>query len=970
MKGVNASKIVTLAAGAVLLCSSAIAATASYENVELVSPSGQVNAKIVVGSSAQISDGIAAANIASVLANYAYKSSTLYAELSGEPTCSATGTISGAGTCEVSNEKVTIEITVPGEIANAHQFKTLITDTIDRTLANRNSTKSEDHYNASMGTNDVNTVLSPLRSYSENTASASRLYRISGSQFSGFKDKVVTDPQAGADFAYTAEQGFWVGSSVDAVVYDSGSAYRQIVAKPRIAAYNIRFLGNDYGIPFCTQVNQTSADGDWRWCTSDTSSQYRTDNHRVKIPFLGSEWIISSMSLPSTVLASATNATSGGQVKLAKEAKYDIINVGGVIDGGDFKVRLADISVATGAANIHPAILDVLDANDAVVGQVQVNPGDTYTFTQSSTGKTIKVHVYRTAPGFTLSAKWAEIAIYTDEITLQDGQRYNLVSSGDANYNWKVELGWKNRDWTSAASSNNSDSLREIVLYDEDSFIGKKMVAGDIYNFPKEDTGFRMTYNGLDLTDSDYVPVTITALTSTDYPVSNASSSADCTDTANRITYNARLLQFKTDGNYFGGSTSNLIGNYRLDAFYYDPVGGVSNVSAGPQRDCDGAGTVCSDTLWSASTAFGNFSIDTGASRYNGTQAYRFPELYINASVTGWAPAILYRPSGFSCYINKSVTTLTVGVANQPTGATMPMNSTNTVAFDTAGADSGAYGMFIFSNYTTRFGPSGVNSTFFYQEDAGKNDTTSHVPVFLQLPFINSSDTWRFRSTDSSTATVYYHGIRDSVATATTGWTAYEPTLVTERGSKVTSVGTTDIALQVANKIGMPAFTFSYADAELADSGELWEAEEGDEKTLSNGIKLKVKSIDQTVGSCVASTGEGATPSCTVNTDPVTAKIMPNNAASVQVIESYDIRQASDLVIFDAEAGSAGGVVVTVGGPIVNSVTADVLQDANVDFDVTNVYVKAFGSKIVVAGKTAADTMAAADEFINALQKS
>ena len=28
-----------------------------------------------------------------------------------------------------------------------------------------------------------------------------------------------------------------------------------------------------------------------------------------------------------------------------------IVNVGGVIDGGTFKIRLADISVATGAAN-------------------------------------------------------------------------------------------------------------------------------------------------------------------------------------------------------------------------------------------------------------------------------------------------------------------------------------------------------------------------------------------------------------------------------------------------------------------------------------------------------------------------------------------------------------------------------------------------------------------------------------------
>ena len=74
MKGVNASKIAAIAAGAVLLGSSAIAAGVLYENVELVNPNGQPTAKIVVGSNAQISDGIAAANIAAVSARSALKS--------------------------------------------------------------------------------------------------------------------------------------------------------------------------------------------------------------------------------------------------------------------------------------------------------------------------------------------------------------------------------------------------------------------------------------------------------------------------------------------------------------------------------------------------------------------------------------------------------------------------------------------------------------------------------------------------------------------------------------------------------------------------------------------------------------------------------------------------------------------------------------------------------------------------------
>jgi len=562
MKGINASRIAALAAGALVLSSSAIAAGVMYENVQLVNPNGQPTAKIVVGSGAMASDGVAAANIAAVLANHAYKSSTLSAQVSGAATCTAAGTMSGTGTCEVSDKKVTITIELPGVLGNAYQFKTLITDTIDKTLANRINTLSEDNYTADTSVSDVSTTLSPLRGSSGSTRNTN-LYRVGGDQYSGFKDTTISDPQAGSGFTYTAEQGYWMGSSADGVIYDSGSSYRQVIAKPNIMAYNIRFLGNDYGIPFCTKQSDSGVAGNWSSCSTDTSSQYRTDNHRVKVPFMGSEWVISSMTLPSTAATSSTGVVTGGQVKLAKEAKYDIVNVGGVIDGGTFKLRLSDISVAVGSTNVHPAILDILDANDAVTGQVQVNPGETYTYTQSSTGQSVKIHVYRTAPGFTLNAKWAEIAVYTDEIVLQDGQRYNQVSSGDPNYNLKVSLIWKDRDY-SASTTTQANSLREIVIFDEDSFIGTKYVTGDSYDFPKSNSAFRLTYNGLDLTDGDYVPVSISALSLSDYPVSTDGN--DCPTSANKVTYSAKLFQFKTDGNLFGGLALTCLATIALTA--------------------------------------------------------------------------------------------------------------------------------------------------------------------------------------------------------------------------------------------------------------------------------------------------------------------------------------------------------------------------------------------------------------------
>ena len=341
---------------------------------------------------------------------------------------------------------------------------------------------------------------------------------------------------------------------------------------------------NDYGIPVCTgDLNYTVYD-DWTSC--DALSNSRTDSHRVPVKFMGENWIISSMAAPSAALPSSTSAINGGQIKLAQEEKYGIINAGQTLQGNPFSVRVADISATTetvpavafdildanmsmvgqiqvdpetnytftvsgtgtqvkislgdtdfaaqtanvtlysggnstngvlgvggmlyasgyyvrvsevGVPTLEPpysAILDILKGNKAI-GQIQVSPGQTYTFTQSGTGKSIKIHVYRVAPGFTLNSKWAEMAIYSDEITLRDGARYNLVSSTDADKDFRVSLLWKNRDYAGAGSSTQADSLREVVVYDTDSFT-KKTLKGDKFDFLKSQTAFTIMYKGLD----------------------------------------------------------------------------------------------------------------------------------------------------------------------------------------------------------------------------------------------------------------------------------------------------------------------------------------------------------------------------------------------------------------------------------------------------------------------------------------
>jgi S-layer like family, N-terminal region len=910
MKGINVRKIAAVAGIAVLGLSAFAVADVVYGSTQLVDQNGQPTVKIYVGSSAAISDGVAAANIAAKIANEAYKSSTLTASVSGTPTCTVGAGVGGGGTCSIveSSKKVTLTVTVPGTIAGTHEFKTLITDTIDRTTQNRNNSLSEDNYTTGLTTADTGgSVTSPLRGV-EDGQKGTNLYKIGSGEFNAFADYNVVDNQATAT-SYTEQQNFWVGSQPNAVAYDSSSQVRDVdVNKYSAMAYSALFTGNDYGIPVCTGDLATNDSTNWASC--DVGSNSRSDRHRVQISFLGSQWVISEMSNPANNQSSSTSVVKGGEVKLAKEAKYGIINVGQVLDAGTFKVRLSDISVQTGANNAHPAIIDVLDANDAVVGQIQVDAGTTYTFTQSGTGSSVKIHVYNTAPGFTLNAKWAEMAVYSDEITLKDGQRYNLVSSTDTDKNFKVSLLWKNRDFNGPGDSTVPDSLREIVIYNVDGF-SDKTVAGDVTNFPLSTPVFSLTYKGVDLADSEYQPLTYTAESSDSYRIATASGDTACASSSSGdLSYTAKLVEIRTSGvQALGGTGDGLSGDYMFEKVLFDPVGRTG----------------------------------ANSTSLNGTQN-------LSAAVGDYIPVVFWQVSGRDCYNWNTV-------AYHSTGSEAIGDA---VKFSTAGDNSAAQGTIFFSEESGLSTGIGFNGAIVMKEDAGKFGVSSNNAVYSAVPFLTNSSysTLRFRQSDSSTEQIYYKGL------GTGSYVNYEPQLVTERGTKVLSVGTSDASFNVATRVGMPTFDFSMSNTSSASTGDDYVMGVGDSKVFG-GVTVTVKAIDATAGSCSV-LGPNGTPACSVDSTSLSAVIQPDNAPTATVSQPYELQ--SSLVATDAD-GSAAGVAILVGGPAVNTMTSAALQGSNVDFNVDTVVVKEIGNKIVVAGKTAADTMTAADQFIAGVKR-
>jgi hypothetical protein len=251
------------------------------------------------------------------------------------------------------------------------------------------------------------------------------------------------------------------------------------------------------------------------------------------------------------------------------------------------------------------------------------------------------------------------------------------------------------------------------------------------------------------------------------------------------------------------------------------------------------------------------------------------------------------------------------------------------------------------------------------QEDAGYYHTTSNNPIHTMTPFIanGSSSTsgtsaFAFEPTSTTTQYVYSQKLDGS-------WISTEPTVVTERGSQILSVGTNDFSAKVAAKIGQASFTFANADTSASSTNaEEYTMGVGESKVFG-GVTVLVKSIDATAGSCSV-LGANGQPACTVDSSSLTAVVMPNNAASVVVNEPYT-GSVSGLVMKDTDGPSANTAIL-VGGPVVNTMTADAVKDAAIDFQTAPV-VKEIGNKIVVAGYTADDTLAAADQFIAGIQR-
>ncbi len=505
---INLKKIGAIVAGATILASTAAFAGLWFGDTMLVDDNGAPVAKVVLGEKGY--DGVAGSIIAGKLVSESYKTETLTASVVGTASC--TGEAEEGGTCEITNEKVQLEISVPGAVTEGvYTINNLIGDYLNRRIADRldNVDTADPQYTDAaypIGGSDVSENANPFTDGIGGNIGPSAevyMYRVSGSMFVPFATQTITDDSAGK--TYSEQQDFWVrGNS-----YYSDSD-DDVVGDLRFVAYTLKFKGaaDDLGIPVCTMPEGQ----DYTFCKNTGAGgnfDYATETHKVKVSFLGEPWVISEMVPPDTTsgsgVTSETQIYAGGYIKLAKESVSGILNQGESLPVDDLKFHLDDLEAH---GDTTAALISVLDANDNILRQDRVAPAETKEFPIE--GTTYRFHVYKVAPGYTFGAKWADVAIFSKELKLEDGQ--HLDPDYDENQDWQVAVGWKNKGAAANAGGppwlGQVDHLRTVAIYGDDiaslsSGGESRMQENDYIPIVEDPVAWKLTYAGLSITNDD-----------------------------------------------------------------------------------------------------------------------------------------------------------------------------------------------------------------------------------------------------------------------------------------------------------------------------------------------------------------------------------------------------------------------------------------------------------------------------------
>jgi len=387
-----------------------------------------------------------------------------------------------------------------------YTIKNLIGDYLNRDLLDRD--KSQKSY--SFGTPETDPNANPFSDGAGGNLGPTdvNLHRVDGNMApQAFGTLTLQDTEVGK--VYQEQQDLWVRG--DSHYSDMA---KTVIGKVNSIAYTLKFRGaaDDFGIPVCTVPNNGT---EYASCTAD--SDYQTAAHKLRLRFLGDDWVVTEMTPPSGVsLPTETQLVNGGQIKIAKEAVTGIVNQGQSLVVDNLKFRYDTYQAQGGNVS---AVITILDANGVIKTKDVVPPGATKEY--QINGKKYLFHLYKVAPGATPTTNWIDCAIFERELTLRSGQALD-ADNGTNKYN-TVYLGWRNKG--ASALDTQSDHLRTIIIYSDQisklsSNGSAELNAGDYIPIVQDPVAYTLNYNGLSALPSDYSSLRFELERNSDYPIS------------------------------------------------------------------------------------------------------------------------------------------------------------------------------------------------------------------------------------------------------------------------------------------------------------------------------------------------------------------------------------------------------------------------------------------------------------------
>ncbi len=920
MKSINLKRIATAGIGAALLGAS-LAAAVSVDNSGLANfklfNNAEPNVKIVVGSAAMPSDAVAAANIAAMIGHLAYTSSDITVLGKDALSCEGGGTSGGTS--------VTASVTTPGvNPAVAYQMKAYIGGYLNN--------------NAIDDRTDVN----HLAGYQVLPTATQSSY--SGRKVTNYETPLaykgtITDSQGSKTYTEEEKYYFYSNPALDLTP-------NVITAQNTLMGYEATFTDP---IILCTNVTSGASVTD-EVC-ANAGSQYQTSKHRVKIKFLGADWVIYG-------LTGFSYAGSGGTpaVTLGKEVQYkEFMQIGDEATApNSIKVVLKDISgMPYGTSYVPAASFDIYDASGNKIDTATLQEVGTYEYNKNG----VVIKVWKAFVG-TGGSAYAQVSVFSDKLTLTSSSQ---VDGGDNMY-WQVNI---IQGGTTFGASLSRLQLRQ-------THIPAAMKAGDYVDIIAKPATMRLTYTGIE------TPTSTDTLTMTPYYSAPGNLGQSATDTTTKG--NAVNLQ-STRSNAFqfgsGGDTSNaayfVTGNVAGGAV----IGQIDYLKNGIYVPYNGTGTSTINftstaantiTVTGGGTGTWNVTASNASCSNTGITAFTGTVAAVNTSSTGTSNLInaagtqvtLYNEAAFAVYVTSYSFTNSSGTntcAGQATFQAVAAGSNGTITGFTISQ--------FFKNYVTyNYGPNTVTIGFdatklqgaacsstkptstayyalFIPEYTTDSDTT---PYAYSVPIGGAATTPMCFQPTSGTSYIGYDAYASAMAQPNY---SYQSGFTSNRGGMAT-ISSSSVIITYPTTISHALYTFGAASLNATGNTASDNYAEGSTILSDGGYKVTLDKI-----SCGAVSGA----------DMTGADGLSCSSDKAYVVQALDTSTAP-LVVTDT-SGMASGTetMILVGGPLVNQLTAQVPGFATMNAG--DAYVKVVGDKVVVAGYTADDTTAAANELIS-----